>query len=125
MTGCAGAQLKSEWKEKRGYSESDITAIDSQMSEYQRLLISASLASNAFNGGQPQHNARNQLKSIFCTCVKKMGDACRKSDGSHVDHDLWVKANAIDEAIASRENAFDAGPSMKIDLAECGDVALK
>lgn len=118
LTGCSGAQLKTDWEGQRGYPENEIDAMMSQAKEYQRLLISAKMNSNAFNSA-PYTDAQNRLRAIFCTCVKKMGNKCRDKSGMTVDRSLWRKANAVDMAFVMDHTALDSSPAYVIDPAEC------
>jgi hypothetical protein len=118
VVGCAGSQLKNEWKGQRGYADSDVDAIMDQYKEYNQMKIKADLASNHFNTA-PQDAAQSRLKNIFCSCVKKMGDSCRTKDGASKDHALWIKANAVDMAMKGNSMSFETNSMSVIDPAEC------
>lgn len=120
ISGCAGASLKSDWKQKRGYSDADIDQIMAQYSDYGTLMAHAQVDSNAFNSS-PTNEARARMKSIFCACVKKIGEACRqKPDGlAKADKVLWIKANAADMAMVGNSTTFETNSMSVIDPAEC------
>lgn len=120
VTGCAGAQLKSDWKERRGYSDADIAAIEYQSQGYKVLMMQSGATSNAFNSA-PMIQTDNRLRAIFCSCVKKLGQKCReKSDGlAAQDKELWIKANAVDMAILGQRMTWEANPMTVIDPLEC------
>lgn len=120
LAGCAGASLKSDWKNKRGYSDEDINAIMNQYSDYNKLMIGADVSSNAFNSA-PQTEARSRMRAIFCACIKKLGDKCReKPDGvAQADKTLWIKANAVDMAMIGNSTTFETSSISVIDPAEC------
>ena len=120
LTGCSGAKLKTEWREQRGYSDADSQLAMNQMDEYNKRLIMANQASSRFDSA-PMTNEQNRLRTVFCACVKKIGDKCReKPDGlTGADKTLWVKANAVDMAFVASHSAIDPGPAYKIDTSEC------
>lgn len=120
LSGCAGASLKSDWKDKRGYSDQDIDAIMNQYSDYNKLMVSAQVSSNAFNS-TPQVEARSRMKAIFCACAKKLGDKCReKPDGlAQSEKTLWIKANAVDMAMIGNSTTFETSSMSVIDPTEC------
>lgn len=120
IAGCAGASLKSDWKDKRGYSDQDINAIMDQYADYNKLMVSAQVSSNAFNS-TPQVEARSRMRAIFCACAKKLGDKCReKPDGlPQADKTLWVKANAVDMAMIGNSMTFETSGMSVIDPTEC------
>lgn len=120
LAGCAGAQLKSDWKNKRGYSDQDIDAIMAQYSEYSSDKARATVNSNAFNSA-PYEEHRSRMKSIFCACAKKLGDKCReKPDGlSGKDKSLWIKANAVDMDMIGSNASFETNGMSLIDTVEC------
>jgi hypothetical protein len=121
LTGCAGAQLETEWKSQRGYSDADIAAIREQFNDYHQSNIVAGMQSNRFNSSPALHS-QDRLKSIFCTCYQTIGDKCReKPDGLNSEQrTLWIKANAVDLALLANHTALDPGPAPKVDTAECG-----
>ncbi len=118
VAGCAGASLKSEWKEKRGYSDKDINAIMNQYKEYNDMMNGAKMSSNAFNSA-PYHQAESRLRAVFCACAKKMGEACRKKEGASIDRSLWTKANAVDMTMIGTAMTFETNSTSVIDPAEC------
>jgi hypothetical protein len=120
FVGCSGAKLKTEWKDDRGYSDEDIEAAMSKMPEYKKILISGTVYSSRYNNSN-EIQADNRLRSIFCSCIKKLGDKCRqKSDGlTGADKDLWIKANAVDMAFASQESSLSSSASKIMDPTEC------
>lgn len=120
VTACAGASLKKDWKEKRGYSDQDIDSIMNQYGEYNQMNAQASVASNAFNSA-PVTEARARLRKIFCACTKKIGEKCReKPDGlAGPEKALWIKANAADMAFVGNSMSFETNAMSTIDPAEC------
>jgi hypothetical protein len=120
LTSCAGAQLQSDWKEKRGYSDADVQLIMDQYKEYNMMMSSAQVSSNAFNS-TPIVEAKGRLKNVFCACVKKIGEKCRKKPESLTSDEkvLWVKANAVDMAYIGKSASFEVSQNPVIDTAEC------
>jgi len=118
LAGCAGPQLKTEWKEKRGYKDSDIDAIMAQYKDYNSMKLRADQQSNALNSA-PSIEANNRLRNVFCSCVKKMGDSCRTKEGANIDRTLWVKANAVDMTMVGMSMNFETNSMSKIDPSEC------
>lgn len=120
VNGCAGAALKSEWKEKRGYADSDIEEIMKQSKDYLSMQAKAQAASSAFDRSH-ETEANSRLKNIFCACVKKMGASCRSKEGSGIDRTLWVKANAVDFVMNGGHwgMTFEKNSMSVIDTDEC------
>lgn len=119
--GCAGAQLESDMKDERGYSESDVSAIYKQTEKYKAYLLSAQLRSNRFNNAS-EIAAKEQLRKVWCNCYKKLGDGCRHpSRGiASVDYPVWLGANAVEMTFASQETSFEiASESTSLDGAFC------
>lgn len=118
LAGCAGQQLKSDWKDKRGYSEEDINLITEQYKEYAQMTNAAVISRSSVQSV----NADNRLKSIFCSCVKKMGDQCRTRAPASMnpqDKTLWIKANAVDMAYVGQSMTWETSQHPVIDSAEC------
>lgn len=122
LLGCAGAAIKKEFLEKRGYSQEDIKEIETQRQPYVDILAKGRVASNAFNTTE-KVAAEGRVKAVFCSCYKKLGEKCtQKADGlSKDDHVLWVKSNAAEMALAgmsANDNPFDS-QGYRLDTAEC------
>lgn len=122
LTGCAGAQLGKEWKEKRGYTDQEIAETRTYHEEYVHLLAQARVQSNSFNTTE-KVNAENRLKTIWCSCVKKLGPKCQQKPTSLLGDDrvLWAKANAAEMSLTgmkANDNPFDSRRFF-LDQAEC------
>ncbi len=121
MTACAGAKLKKSWKEERGYADADVSAIETQAEEYLKSLAQAEVSSNAFNNA-PVVEYRGRMKSVFCACVKKLGEKCRQKNSGlqGTEKALWIKANAVDMAMVARSTSWETSTLSQIDPDECG-----
>lgn len=122
ILGCAGAALNKDMKEKRGYTDADITEINAATHPYMEMLSRARTAGNKFNTTE-KVNAENRIKSIWCACVKKLGPKCRqKPEGlSADDKAIWLKGNAAERSLmgmAASDDPFSSTPFM-LDEAEC------
>lgn len=121
FSGCAGAQLETDMKDERGYSENEVSAIYKQTERYKAYLLNAQMRGNRFNNS-PEIAARDQLRKVWCGCYKRLGDRCRKPARglASVDYPLWLGANAAEMAFASQETSFDiASESTTLDGAFC------
>ena len=120
ILGCAGAKLKTEMAELRGYSTSEIDEIMSQMDTYKRRLFAARQATNAFDSGRERTEESN-LKGLWCNCWKKLQKKCRQRPEGLTgdDRELWLKANAVEMAFASLETSLDTKPNTRLDGDEC------
>jgi hypothetical protein len=119
MVGCA-SHTKKMWQD-RGYSEAEVKEIEPYTKQYIDLLAQGSSQANAFNT-TPKAQSESRVRSIFCTCVKKLGKKCqqRPVDLKGDDRVLWAKSNASEsalKAISQAENPFQS--ESVIDLAEC------
>lgn len=119
MVGCA-SHTKKMWQD-RGYSEAEVKEIEPYTKEYIDILAKGSSQSNAFNS-TPKAQSDNRVRSIFCSCVKKLGKKCqqRPVDLKGDDRTLWAKSNAAEsalKAISQAENPFQGESS--VDWAEC------
>ena len=131
LLGCAGGQLNKEYREVRGYSESEMAEIQKYKDDYVRLLARSRVSrpSLAYGASGPSTaeklTAEGRVRQIFCTCWKKLGTKCKQKPTALTGEDrvLWAKSNAAESALiamAANDMQFDASTSTaKIDEAEC------
>lgn len=107
LAGCASLTQSSFAKKSaaQGVSAADIEAVDKQSAiyygDYQRT------ANQKFGVNpqmlQTQITAQTtKITSIFCACVKKLGDKCQGNpEGlTGANKDVWVKGNGAAEALS-------------------------
>lgn len=122
LVGCASTSVRSDWKQKRGYSDEHFKEFSSHSDTYMRMIARGGVAGNAFNSTE-KVAAEGRVRNIFCACVKKLGDRCRQNpDGlAPADRELWAKSNGAEMALmgmARADNPFDSNAGV-VDTAEC------
>ncbi len=111
---------------KEGYSNEDAAKIKPYYMEYGKLSVSADSHSSTYLLSGAKSSKDNKLKSIFCNCVKKLGNRCigeSKKEFTKDELKLWVKGNAIylvSKATSKRSYQIVVGTSdSALDPDEC------
>jgi|GEM_PF-3167232 len=124
LAGCASQQLQKEWQ-ARGYTESDKALIMPHFDQYTRQLAAAKTASgNVFMAASQNSGVEQNLQNVFCNCVKKLGDKCRKpsAEVGETDKQLWAKSNGAEMALKAQHNGnlvASVGDAGTVDPDQC------
>lgn len=99
LAGCSAAKLEKEMTEQRQYTAAEMSAIREQGQVYEERLtpgLFQDLTRDEYERGLAD------MKAIFCKCHKATSGKCRSSsDGLNAEQKaLWIKANAVEFAIA-------------------------
>jgi hypothetical protein len=126
LVACASQKLQKEW-DTRGYTESDKALIMPYFNQYNSQLAAAKTnTTNPFMAASDNGQVEASLRTTFCNCVKKIGDACRKPGAtvSKADLQLWAKSNAAEMALKAQHNlniVAAAGGLGSVDPDQCAN----